>query len=477
MLIASIIILAFFVLAYVGILIFHFIDLKKDDYECIVRTPKVLMIFAHVSYIVLCIGVSIAAVFIIAFVENETKGALIFLTPFFGILELTLLIFVTFPFVAIKGNEIYRRKYISIKAIKIEDISSIDFYHHEHIIVFKDETKITVNEASNGANEFLKLIKERKEGKIYSLNINNVEQSEPIDDSQSPEINKERMTLAQIGKEFRENFPKYKRKQQLIYLIGILNYPFVLGIVSLVFFILTRKLLWLTILILCFVVFVMYGSIFFVANRNMDKELEHDDEWLGNKHKFDNKKVKGSAKKKARILLPSLIAYSLCSLAVGVIFIIQANKEPVPQSQLVEVTGEFEYIRNSGDRFEDELAIGLKDDATEYRISSLDYPYFDLSFKTEVSNGDLVTIFIDKTSKVNSINYEGRTQWKYAYAVSAKAKDYFTYENYLDAFNKNQQKGTAIFIVSISLASLYLVAIGVSSIIFVSRSKKETIEI
>ena len=209
------------------------------------------------------------------------------------------------------------------------------------------------------------------------------------------EPNEERITLAQIGKEFRENFPNYKRKQQLIYLFGFLSIPLIMICVSLILFITSKKPIWMICTVLAFIALFMFGKMFFVFKENIGKELQHDDEWLGDKHKFEDPRVKGSAKKRFKSSLALPIALIACSLLVGgLTYGIEGNEKPIPQSQLIEISGEFEYIRNSGDKFEDEIAIGLKDDITEYRISSLDYPYFDSSFKTEVSIGEMVTVYI-----------------------------------------------------------------------------------
>ncbi len=483
MLIASIIILAFFVIAYIGILTFRFLDLRKKDYECIVRAPKALTIFAHVFYILFCIGVSIGAVLFIAFVENDTKGALIFIALFFGALGLAILILVTFPFVALKGNVIFRRNLFKIKTIEIENIRSIDYSQMMYVgrvcnIILKDGSKVEVYASSKGADELINSVKDRKEGRIYYSGAIDSENSEPLNEEHIIEPNEERMTLAQIGKEFRVNFPNYKRKQQLIYLFGFLSIPLIMICVSLILFITSKKTIWMICTVLAFIVLFMFGIMFFVFKENIGKELQHDDEWLGNKHKFEDPRVKGSAKKKFKSSLALPITLIACSLSVGgLTYGIEGNNKPIPQSQLIEISGEFEYIRNSGDKFEDEIAIGLKNDITEYRISSLDYPYFDSSFKTEVSIGDMVTIYIDSARKPNSLNYEGRTQWNYAYIVKSNAKEYLTYDNYLIAFSKNHQGAFVLFIVCLSISGACLIWIGTSFAVYKSRSKKETIDV
>lgn len=477
MLIAAIIVLTFFTLVYIGILIFHYFDLKKNDYECIARPSKRLAIFAHVFHVVFCIGGSTGAVFLISFVENDTYGALIGGLIFFGILTLLLVIIAVFPFVAIKGNEIYKRTFIKIKIFKIEDVKTVDCCIGDYVIVLKNDIKINVSTGSKEAGNLLKLIWDKKTGKIYSSNLNIVEQKEPLNDVQNPEEKEERITLAQIGKDFRDNFPNYKRKQLITNLVGTSLIILIIAGWCLTFFLTNKKPMWLIMLIGCAVILLFFVVMIFRANSNLDKEMQNSDEWLGNKHKFDDGRVKGSAKKKFKSLLPVLIVFAVGYSVIGVICGVEGNRKPVSQSQLVAVSGEFEYIRNSGDRLQDELAIGLKGDVTEYRISTSDYSFFDLSFKKEVSVGDMVTIYVDSTRKPNSIKYEGRTQWNYAYSVSANAKDYFTYEKYLDAFNKNQQGTIIAFIVCASISGLCLLGIGASFVAYKTRSKQETIEV
>ena len=477
MLIAAIIVLAFFTLVYIGILIFHYFDLKKNDYECIARLSKRLAILAHVCHVVICIGGSTGAVFLIAFVENDTYGGLIGCLIFFGILTILLVIIAVFPFVAIKGNEIYKRTFIRIKSFKIEDVKNIDCCIGDYVIVLKNDIRISVSAGSKEAENLIKLIWDKKAGKIYLSNPNIVEQKEPLNDVQNPEEKEERITLTQIGKEFRDNFPTFKRKQLIANLVSTSVIMLILAGGCLTFFLTNKKPKWLIMLIGCAVILLFFVVMIFRANSNLDKEMQNSDEWLGNKHKFDDGRVKGSAKKKFKSSLPVLIAFAVGCSVIGVICGVEGNLKPVSQSQLVAVSGEFEYIRNSGDSLQDELAIGLKGDVTEYRISSTDYSFFDLSFKKEVSVGDMVTIYIDSTRKPNSVNYEGRTQWIYAYAVSANAKDYFTYDNYLVAFNKNQLATKIAFIVCVSTAGSCLLGIGASFAVYKSRSKKETLEV
>jgi len=477
MLIAAIVILSFFVLAYIGILIFHFLDLKKDDYEYIVRAPKLTTIVAHAFYIFINIGISAGAVVLMALVENDTYGGLIFIVLFLGSLSLLLLIVVIFPFVAVKEKSIYKRTLFTIKVIKIEDVRSVDCYKCEHYIVLKNGSRITVNAGSDNAEELLKLIRDRKAGKIYSLNPNNIEQTDTPNDAQNLEEKEERITLTQIGKEFRENFSNYKRKQMIISVGGVSSIILIIAGGCLAFFLKDKKPFWVFLLVGCAFLLLMFIGIFIKIVNNLDKELQHDDEWLGNKHKFDDARVKGCAKKKFKSLLPLFIVVAACSSLIGVICGVEGNRKPVSQSRLIEATGKLEYFRNSGDKFEEEYAIGLKDDITEYRICSYDSSPFDSSFKTEVPIGDVVTILIDSTRKPASINYEGRTQWNYAYAVSAKGKDYFTYDNYLSGFNKNQQETKVVFVVCVSITGLCLLGIAISFALYKARSKKETIDI
>ncbi|MBQ2053156.1 MAG: hypothetical protein II494_05720, partial [Bacilli bacterium] len=70
----------------------------------------------------------------------------------------------------------------------------------------------------------------------------------------------------------------------------------------------------------------------------------------------------------------TLIGIAVSCLFIGGISSIGCFTEPIKEENLAVVTGEFEYIRNSG---RGNYSIGLKNRGTEYRISSIIAGRFD----------------------------------------------------------------------------------------------------
>lgn len=476
MLIASIIVTAFLLIGYVGALIF---SSKKDKtkYEFKAKSPKSLLIFANFSFFLFGLGLSALSI-VLSAANVEKKYSLPFILSgvFFGLITLLLIFLTLFNFVAIRGSTIYVRNFIRIREYKIDDVESIDFFRNTYSVVGKN-FGFNLSERSPKSKEIIHLIRKRKDGKIYSLGVNTLEEN--TTQLHESDNNSDRTTiLSEIGKEFRNNFPRYRRNQLLG--IGMIMLSFVLIYAGAILFlsIYSNRYEYLISLFIIVPLIIGFLFTFFRIKENLNKELEHTDEWLGNKHKFDNKKVKGAAKNQhfGRFLVLIICAVGLA--LIGALFgVIVFEQKPVPQSRLTLVTGQFEYTRAITNKNSTDYAIGLKNDTTEYRISAASYQFFDRSFDTDVSVGDVVEIYIDSEGKPASLDYNDRTSWTYAYTIKDDVKEYLSYDNYITGFKKDRSLGVIVFVVCCSISALCAIGIVVSYLVSKSNSKKETIEV
>ncbi|MCQ2772514.1 MAG: hypothetical protein MJ238_04480, partial [Bacilli bacterium] len=147
-------------------------------------------------------------------------------------------------------------------------------------------------------------------------------------------------------------------------------------------FFLTKRPAGIFILILFIPTSFIFVFAFFRVKENLEKDLEHDDEWLGNKYKYQNPKVKGYSRNKyiPRVLFLSVLC--ACSILLGAITGgISFSQKPLLESNLKQITGQFDYIR----KVSDDYAIGLIGDGTEYRIGSVEIGHFDKDFIKEIS--------------------------------------------------------------------------------------------
>ena len=468
MAIASILVLSILALCYASILFFRCRKGTKR-YELELRPPLLLKIMAH-GFFLLGLGLSVLAVVVI-FITGEKSNNLpfIFLGGGLGILGLLFVFFVHSGLEAIDGDTIYIRTFFRIRALPIEDVRTIDDVGRGYQIMTKDGKGISIGKETLGADRFVEIIKERKGSPVFSLSPN----SKGFDPMEvfSPE---ECEQLDEIGKCVRADLPK-RQKRLRVAMVAIFLGMAALAIgVGLSMYLTSKKPIWILLMISPLLFFFPTLVIFFIIKSNLEKDVEHDDSWLGYKYRFHDKRVKGCAKQKLVLRLSLSISLLGCALLTGLISGFAGGfVNPVAEEELALVSGELEYVRVISDRYDDSYAIGIKGDATEYRIDSMYIPYFNAAFKQEVPVGTAVEVFVKAGYDPISIGYEGRTGWTHAYGVRALGKDYFTFEDYQAKFEQNRIGSLVWFAVGLSISAVCIVWIGISCYRYSKDSKKE----
>ncbi|MBP5091798.1 MAG: hypothetical protein J6328_04495 [Bacilli bacterium] len=473
MLIASIIILSLVVICFVATIILGRHP-KAKEFEIKTKASKGLFAIGFVFYFIFGFLFSAVVVFLAAFSDKTLMVfVLLILDGIFSTLTLLLFYFLTAQFEAIKGDKLYIRRFIKIKEFDIKDVRTIDAVPGGYLITGMPDFGFTISSATLHCGRFMELLEERSEKGFSIKNPSSGNEEEAL-----TEMDQEDLALMAIGKEFRENFPRTKRKAMTVIIVSSIATVLVVLGIGLAFFLSSEKDRGIDLMILAIPLGLVYALAIAMIHKNMDKQLNLGDRQLGYLHRFDNKKVKGAAKAKWKVSLISLSAISvglllLASLTSAAVF---GLSKPVPQEHLVTVSGEFEYVRKIGGR-NSNYAIGLKGDATEYRISSVYYRFLDDSFFGEATPGMTLYLALDPESEPSTLKYEGKTHWTNFYTIKSDAKEYLSYEGYLKAYNRNADIGKGLFITFASMSVVALASTGVSYAVYKSRAKKETIEI
>ena len=150
------------------------------------------------------------------------------------------------------------------------------------------------------------------------------------------------------------------------------------------------------------------------------------------------KKVKETYMEKFRRIRGDCLLAIVAGLVLFLITLISVlTTSPVSSKELTPITGEFQYYREGGAKHR-YIAIGLKGSDTEYHISSVSRRELDKSFFKDVKVGDRITIYIDKSAD-RELSDKGvdKKKWNYIYGLKIGQKVYFSYDDYLKAFNRN----------------------------------------
>ncbi|MCQ2797515.1 MAG: HPP family protein [Bacilli bacterium] len=472
MLIAAIINFLLIVSAYIAILS-SFRRKKNLDYDLKTTASKFYKAVVNFGFAVFGAMTSAGAAALIA-VDGEKANNLPFLivAACFGAFSLLFVFLIYAQFEAVKGNRIYIRRFARIREIPIDEVRSIDSHSNGYVVVCRNGIGFTVDKRTVGADDLIGLIRERTAAKIYSVSCNAPVEpknnSARDDEPQSDEI----IALEEIGREFRENSDAFKRKQATeVVLVTSIAFLAIISIGLLLFF-LAESLIGLVSAILSVPLFFAFLSVPARIKGNIDKDLEHDDEWLGNKYKYQNPKVKGHSRGK---FLPRCIMLSIlcaCSLCIGAITGgVSFSQKPVEESDLKLVSGQFEYVRTVSDDY----AIGLKGDPVEYRIGSVEEPRFNKDFFKEVKPGDVLEVFIEMDPNLISIKYKERTSWTYVYTVKSEFETYFSYDDYVLAFEENRNNGIIGFAVSSSIFAVSAIGMFACYLVYKKEEKFETV--
>lgn len=432
--------------------------IKRPDYDFSTGSPKSLLIFAHVTF---CISFMFIVSGIIGYFTWKDQTALwtiygIFLS--FAVIGLFMLYSLYFTYEAIKGDEVYVRRFFKIKRINVNDIRRIS--SGQIMTVFYDnydKRLFIADSVTNGITVLIGLINERK--------------SNAENETQKEARVQEKAVLAQLGREYRASYPE--RRKKLIIGFSVFGI-FVLPAIVLLFCfssIDTAQIVELGILSVVAFVVCLFSCLYSIKN-----ELSKDNAWLGEKYKFTNKKVKGASKHKFMMICIA----SVCFMFIGGLSMLPLlgvfGEEP-NYDEYTPVTGRIEYCRKQTgkDRY---IAIGFYDMPTEYRLSSIYLDEFDYSFFKEVKIGDKVTIYVDNDKdREFSLRGVSKKQWNYFYYLRANRKEYFTYDDYVKSNEHNDMFAWVIVGLGVTTFVASAVAIPVAYFVCKRRAADEEIEI
>lgn len=291
-------------------------------------------------------------------------------------------------------------------------------------------------------------------------------------------------TFADIGREYRENYPRVRIKgivlQAIVSLIiaaaAFIFFLFCLGVVG--FESDERPMVFGTSGFFALQLLTLFTILTIIRTIKRNKELQNSDEWLGRKYAITNKRVKGCAIRKVRPSLISLpiIAFVFLVFNLGVVLGSYLER-PAQQENLVQVEGEVVYFDVAKMKSSEMYTFGLKDNTTLYRISYDSYYPCDKSITDEVKVGDYVYLSIDSTEKTSYTSAEGYEGVSNVYSFRTATKEYLKYEQYLNDFNEDKKIVSTIYYVNYSISGLAFLGLLASVTFLIVRSIKEDIRI
>ncbi|MCQ2772513.1 MAG: hypothetical protein MJ238_04475 [Bacilli bacterium] len=205
MLIGSIINASLSVIIYVAIVFYFSKENKK--YELKTSVSKMLKVLGHIFYFLFGLIFSVGALIaILKEGENSVNLATLITSASFGFISLLFIFLIYTQFEAVEGNEIFIRRFIKIRTIAIDDVRSIDSRSNGFVIQCKNGIAFTIDIHTIGAEDFIKILRERTNSKIYSLSPytnDDLNKNNKVENG----INEEQSSLIEIGREFRKFFP------------------------------------------------------------------------------------------------------------------------------------------------------------------------------------------------------------------------------------------------------------------------------
>ena len=432
--------------------------IKRPDYDFSTGATKPLLIFGHGGF---CISFLFIASEIIGYYtwnDQTSLWAIYGIFLFFAVVCLLMLCDLYFDYEAIKGDEVYVRRFFKIKIINVNDIRRI--HNGQLYIGFYDEYNkrlFLADAMTNGITVLIGLINERK---------SNAETETPKETRVQ-----EKAVLEKLGREYRASYPV--RRKRFLRNFSVFSILFLPALLLLMYFIgsYTAQIIFIGVLYAFALVICLL-----ICLNNMKTELSKDDFWLGNKYQFTNKKVKGASKHKFRMSCILCASFMFLGATLMLAFLGVFSEEP-NYNEYTPVTGRIEYCREQTGKYR-YIAIGLYDMPTEYRLDSIYLDEFDYSFFKEVKIGDKVTIYVDNSKDIEfSLRGVSKKQWNSFYYLSTKRKEYFTYEDYVKSREHNNMAANIIAGVGVTMFVAAAVVIPISYFVCNRRAVDEEIEI
>ena len=429
------------------------------DYDFKTGAQKSILIFAHMLSVVSFSVIASEAVICLLWENKLALWGLFGVFLLCAILALVLICGLYFTYEAISGDVVYVHRFFKIKKIKISDIRRIE--NIGLITVFCDKNNkclFLVDSITPGLAEFVRRIGEKKS-------------DEPSGESQAEALAEEEAVLAEMGRRYRESYNR--RKKKFIIAFSVVGTA-VLSALLLIFFFLEASTGFIAIM-------GLLGALALAVNNfsmlsGMKKELGLNDVSLGNKHKFENKKVKGASKYKFK----RITAVCISGMFLGIVLLLPLlliSGEKQDYDDFTQITGKLEYYREHTGR-NSYIALGFYDMETEYRLSSRYLNEFDYSFFDEVKKGDTVTVLIDNDkNREFSLRGIDRKRWNHFYYLAADGNEYFTYNDYVISRERNDRIGFIISMVGIAIFAASSVALVSAYFVCKKNEKAEDIVI
>lgn len=426
--------------------------IKRPDFDFSTGATKSLIIFGHVGFCISFLFIVSEIISYFTWKDQTSLWTVYGISLSFAVLCLIMLCDIYFTYEAIKGDEVYVRRFFNVKIINVNAIRRIK--NGQLFIGFYDEYNkrlFLADALTNGIEALIGLINERK--------------SDEKSEAPKEVLAQENAVLAELGREYRASY-KERRKKFLIS-FTVFSILFLTAVILLLCFIGTDTAFTVGLGLLGAFALALN---FFVFLNNMKNELREDDVWLGNKYKFTNKKVKGASKNKFIMICIT----SVCLMVVGALSslpLISVFGEEPNYDEYPHVTGKIEYCREQTGKYS-YIAIGFYDMPTEYRLSSIYLDEFDYSFFKEVKAGDKVTIYVDnREDREFSLRGVSKKQWNYFYYLSTSRKEYFTYDDYAKSNEHNDM--VACVIAGLGITTFVAAAATIIIAYFVCKQRKK----
>lgn len=468
---AIIINICYFAIALLVLLFSFFNRVYKKGYEVVTSYSKGMIIFDVVLIIDASLTTVLGLILIMLFPKIEHFILLPIFGSFFGVIGLVLLFAILNQFEAIKDRTIYIRRFIKIKIIPIDEVYSVDNTLWKTLVFSNQygDKLFSMDTFTFRRKEFFKLINERKNKFIYSdvLEIDSSYKDERVFNQ----------TLVDIGKQYRKDF--YKRRKRLKTFM-VLESIFLL--ISLFITVLVLKLNTINSpIVFIFEVafsFVLVISIFAINRRlrQMQHEISKDDEWVGGKHKYENKHVIGHHRHKAKTINVFLILLSLIMLPSAIVLPVSYNEKPYKEEEMVRIDGTIEYC---GLLYNGDYVIAFEDNPIEYHISQSQLLYANLLEFRQLKAGINVYLLTDNKEpyKLNRRDTD-RKQYKSLFVLRAPlSTEFVSYENYCKAIERKRVAGLTIGYGLLAIGATSLLAVPVVWFTVGSRKKGEYIKI
>ena len=468
MITAAIIINACYFSIVVAMLLFAFLTkVKKSDYDVMTSTNRGILTFAIIFTTVNSAIIILGLVLLIIYPNRDYFMLLPAIGTMFGLLGSTLLSSSLIQFEAVKDRTIYVRRFIKIKKIPIDDVYSVDrALGMRYIISDKFGDKLfSMDTITYGRAKFFKTINERKTKYIISdvLEIDSSFKEERVFND----------VLLDIGKQYRKNYYKKRKRYKICGIVGLI----VSAIVILETILIIYKLgMGIPLALNTSLIVTTVFGIFNIRRRlnQMQHEISKDNEWVGAKHKYEDKRVIGHHKYLAKNIAKYLLAIAIVSIPSGTFTLpIAHSHNPYKEEELVSVYGKVDY---TGILMDGSYVIAFEDNPVEYQIDSKFLSYADPQLFS-IEAGTNVYLFTDNREAL-SMKAEKfrRSEYKKFYVIKAPLSTVFiSYESYYKVEMRSKANGLALGYTFLGIGTAALIAIPIICLTVGTYKKNEYI--